>query len=61
MKLIELTLINESTIIVNLEKIIFFKKIQTYDGTTILFNDGTKINVIEPLRDILLLIKEETK
>lgn len=61
MKLIELKLLNGRTILVNIEKISYMKHLPSYNGSTIVFNDDTKINVHESLKDILTLIKEESK
>lgn len=61
MKLIELKLLNGQPILANIEKISYMKHLPSYNGSIILFNDETKINVKESLKDILTLIKEETK
>lgn len=61
MKLIALTLINGQLILVNVEKINYIKYLPSYEGSTILFDGETKINVHESLKDILTITKEETK
>lgn len=61
MKLIALTLLNGRLILVNTEKINYINYLPSYDGSTILFDGETKINVLESLNDILTIIKEETK
>lgn len=61
MKIIALTLLNGRLILVNVEKINYIKYLPSYDGSTILFDGETKINVHESLKDILTLIKEESK
>lgn len=61
MNLIELTLLNGRSILVNTEKINYLKHLPSYEGSTILVDCETKINVKESLKEILTLIKEETK
>lgn len=61
MNLIELTLLNGRAILVNVEKINYLKYLPSYEGSTILLDGETKINVKEALKDILTLIKEEIK
>lgn len=52
MKLIALTLINGQSITVNVEKIKYIKYLPSYEGSTILFDGATTINVYESLKDI---------
>ena len=61
MKLIVLTLLNGHPTFVNTEKINYIEYLPSHEGSKILFDGETKINVQESLKDILTLIKEESK